>query len=163
MSHVRSVPVFPLAQISHGVIKLIPLSPFAQTTHSYGQWLLCVPYLSSWIIFNFMDWIIPESLPFFFTDPPWSSKVLPVFLWQEGKHCCPTDLMALTVCVQRNCKEQLIPALSSFVSWWEKALCSYLGESCRHLSRVHNPHYRSHPGTVSVAGRRPLFSGVNWK
>lgn len=90
-------------------------------------------------------------------------KVLPLFLWQEGKHSCPTDLLAHGF--DRLCAEELegaalIPTLSSFVSWWEKALCSYLGESCRHLSRVHNPHYRSHPGTVSAAGRRPPRSVV---
>lgn len=54
MIHVRSVPVFPLAQISCGVIKLILLGPFSQTAHSYGQWLL-VPHLSSQKLFNFMD------------------------------------------------------------------------------------------------------------
>lgn len=34
MIHVRSVPVFPPAQISHGVIKLLPLDPFPQTAHN---------------------------------------------------------------------------------------------------------------------------------
>lgn len=63
-----------------------------------------------------------EPLPFFFSDPPWSSKLLPVFLWQEGKHCCPTDPLAhgfFSGCVQRSWKELLIPSSSSSLSWWK--------------------------------------------
>lgn len=58
-------------------------------------------------------------------------KVLPLFLWQEGKHNCSTDLLAHGF--DRLCAEELegpalIPILSFFVNWWEEPRCSYLGE-----------------------------------
>lgn len=126
MIHVRSVPVFPLAQISHGVIKLIPLSLFPQTAHIYGQGLLCVPHLSSQIHLNFMDWIISEPLPFFFCDPPWSSKSCLFSCGRKESTAVPQTylLMALTGCVQRNWKELLSFPFYHPLSAGGKKLCA---------------------------------------
>lgn len=125
MIHVRSVPVSPLALISSGVIKLILLGPFSQTAHSYGQWML-VPHLSSRKLFNFMDWIIPEPLSFFFNDPPWSWKSCLFFCGRKESTLEPQTylLVALTGCVQRNWKELLSFPLDHPLSVGGKKLCA---------------------------------------
>lgn len=103
------------------------------------------------------DCFVSSSL--FFSDSPWSSKVLLVFLWQGGEHCCPTDPLAHGF--DRLCAEELegaafLPSSSPSLSWWEIATCSYFGESRRCLSKLHNTYCKAHPGIASVvAGDLP--------
>lgn len=112
--------VFPCAQISHRVINHIPSSPFPQTAHSYGQWLLCAPPLSYWILVISYAGLHLSFFPFSLLILHEVQRSCLFFCGWKGSNAVPQTCMALMGCVQRTCKELLSFSLHHPVSAGER-------------------------------------------